>query len=65
MDENTSKKSIDDGNVTEALVDDLSSAMNKRLRLKTDLVVLPLIVMTSTLAFLDKVSLPKSLNGLS
>ncbi|EKG12354.1 Major facilitator superfamily [Macrophomina phaseolina MS6] len=31
-----------------------SSAVNRRLLLKTDLIVLPLIVLTSTLAFLDK-----------
>ncbi|KAF4301535.1 Major facilitator superfamily [Botryosphaeria dothidea] len=42
-----------------ALVDDasqelLTSAQNKKLLLKTDLLVLPLIVLTSTLAFLDK-----------
>ncbi|TVY30249.1 putative transporter [Lachnellula hyalina] len=32
----------------------LTAALNNRLRWKTDLVVLPLIVLTSTLAFLDK-----------
>ena len=36
----------------------LTAALNNRLRWKTDLVVLPLIVLTSTLAFLDKVTLP-------
>ncbi len=38
-------------------VDQLSLALEKRIRLKTDLVILPLIVLTSTLAFLDKVSI--------
>lgn len=57
MDKVASKKSVEDGNVhdTEAPVEDVSPTMNKRLRLKTDLVILPLIVLTSTLAFLDKV----------
>ncbi|PVH84373.1 putative allantoate permease [Cadophora sp. DSE1049] len=56
MDKVVSKTSVEDGNFqnTEVPVDDLSPAMNKRLRLKTDLVILPLIVITSTLAFLDK-----------
>ena len=58
-----SKTSVEDGNVrnTELPVNDLSPAMNKRLRMKTDLVILPLIVITSTLAFLDKVRQSKSL----
>lgn len=34
----------------------LSEEENKRLRLKADLVVLPIMVITSTLAFLDKVT---------
>ena len=58
-----SKTSVEDGNVrnTELPVDDLTPAMNKRLRMKTDLVILPLIVITSTLAFLDKVCSSDSL----
>lgn len=35
---------------------ELLPALEKRILLKTDLIVLPLIVLTSTLAFLDKVS---------
>ncbi|EOD45818.1 putative allantoate permease protein [Neofusicoccum parvum UCRNP2] len=35
-------------------LDFVGSALNKRLLLKTDLLVLPLIVLTSTFAFLDK-----------
>lgn len=36
----------------------LSEEQSKRLRLKADLVVLPIMVIASTLAFLDKVSNP-------
>lgn len=36
-------------------LDFVGSALNKKLLLKTDLLVLPLIVLTSTFAFLDKV----------
>ncbi|CAL3971284.1 unnamed protein product [Diplocarpon coronariae] len=45
---------VDEGNTRLALVDELSPSMRRGLRLKTDLVILPLIVLTSTLAFLDK-----------
>jgi hypothetical protein len=37
------------------------SQIQRRLLLKTDAVVLPLIVLTSTLAFLDKVRTPVSI----
>jgi len=39
----------------------LTAALDKRLRWKTDLVILPLIVLTSTLAFLDKVEFKSKL----
>lgn len=38
----------------------LSTAQNRHLRLKADLVVLPIMVIASTLAFLDKVIFPFS-----
>lgn len=42
---------INDGPIPEPL----SATINATLRWKTDLVILPLTVLTSTLAFLDKV----------
>ncbi|OWP05989.1 hypothetical protein B2J93_6313 [Marssonina coronariae] len=54
MDGTADKGLVDEGNTRLALVDELSPSMRRGLRLKTDLVILPLIVLTSTLAFLDK-----------
>lgn len=39
-------------------IDGIPKALHRRILLKTDCVVLPLIVLTSTLAFLDKVLYP-------
>lgn len=38
----------------------ITPEQNKRLRVKADLVVLPIMVVASTLAFLDKVNFPIS-----
>ena len=54
MSERNLEAPIDDLTISETEV--LSEEQNKRLRLKADLVVLPLMVIASTLAFLDKVS---------
>ncbi|KUL83733.1 hypothetical protein ZTR_08642 [Talaromyces verruculosus] len=52
MSERNLEAPIDDLIISETEV--LSEEQNKRLRLKADLVILPLMVITSTLAFLDK-----------
>jgi hypothetical protein len=46
-----------DGDLTISETEILSEEQNKRLRLKADLIVLPIMVIASTLAFLDKVSI--------
>jgi hypothetical protein len=53
MSERNLEAPIDDLTISETGV--LSEEQNKRLRLKADLVVLPIMVIASTLAFLDKV----------
>lgn len=53
MSERNLEAPIDDLTISETEV--LSEEQSKRLRLKADLVVLPLMVIASTLAFLDKV----------
>ena len=48
-------KQVVEASETRASLPEITPAQSKRILLKTDLVIMPLIVLSMTLAFLDKV----------